>query len=417
MVALPANPAATRLTPWLGDSPAAAILRRGGRILRGNGPGADRLVTLPEVLGPVCVLTPRGWGWPMLARRTPAGFRALAHGEPCAPERWSVSGGAAAWMRRCVYPRGPVNAEVRSPRPVGERGGWLHLRVADLAWAARRRIAPTHGHGPVVLGARTVESLSPEARARGLHRGMPLAVARRRCPGLQVVSAPEAHGEGAALAVEIGAWLEAEVGMTERVRGGWRVRWPSARGSAGLESAERLLRRLWQAFGVEGRAAVAGSAEAAQELVRILAPGWVAAGEAQADHAWAGAAPGRARWATGSTKSEWAGAPLVDVESVVAHARALSVSLAQAAEGGAITVRVQGERGEVQALAGVPRAAGASFAPSAVETAVRNVLLQVGAVHGLRLQAVTRRTLGGSRGAAVGELLPQAERAIRSGAR
>lgn len=419
MAALPANPASTRLSPWASDLPAAALLRRGGRIFRGVGPGADRLVTLPEIFGPVCALTPRGWGWPMLARRTAAGFRALLHGEPCAPARWAVAGGAAAWLRKVTFPRGPVHAELRSARPEGDRPDWLHLRVGDLAWASSRRASPTFGHGAVVIAGSTIQSLSPEARSRGVSRGMAVAVARRRCPGLQVIAAPEAHGGGAALAVEIGAWLEAEVGLAERVRGGWRIRWPSERGTVGLGGAERLLRRLWQAFGVEGRAAVAGSPAAAQALVRTLSPGWSAVAESQADAAWAAPARAKARWSTGSLRSGWAGEVMVDVESVVAVARALSASLAKAAEGNGVVVRLEGERGVAEALASIPRAAGAPFVPSAVEAAVRNMLLSVGAVGKITLRTRSRQTMGGSRGGAAGAELPVKlnERAILGGAR
>ncbi len=67
----------------------------------------------------------------------------------------------------------------------------LHLDVADFAVAVERVSDPTLRERPVVVAPPTVRALvivaSTEARREGIHPGMPLAEARRRCRGLKAL--------------------------------------------------------------------------------------------------------------------------------------------------------------------------------------------------------------------------------------
>src|SRR5262249_53997749 len=65
--------------------------------------------------------------------------------------------------------------------PTGEPPG-LHVGI-DAFFAAIEQVRdPRLGGKPVIVGAGVIASCSYEARAFGLHAGMALSEARRRCP-------------------------------------------------------------------------------------------------------------------------------------------------------------------------------------------------------------------------------------------
>lgn len=67
----------------------------GGWLLR---PG-DRMITSEHALGGLVLLTPLGFGRPMLGRRVAGGLRAEPGGVPCSPLRWRVATGVVALER------------------------------------------------------------------------------------------------------------------------------------------------------------------------------------------------------------------------------------------------------------------------------------------------------------------------------
>ena len=344
-----------RLVPALPPHPLGHLERRGGRAFQLA--GGDQIWTLPDVFGPVCVLVPRGHGWPLLARRAGGAFRALPHGEPCAPGRWSVAGGVAARFRSVSLATGPALAVGDLDLGPGPRAGWLRLRVRDLAWSALRRRDPSAGHGVVVLtnaegapasspgpgspSSGRICGVSPLARTRGLVPGMSLALARRRCPSVRVLPAVDASG----LRVELEAWLTEHLGLVERCRGGWLVAWPAPDTTSDpLGQVAWLVRRLWQGFGVCASGAVAPSRPAASALGRLLEPGEVASADPQSDAAWARRGAAAECLGGGAEGALWSGAPLPDVEGVVCRVEQLAALLLPAAEGRAVRLRLKGER-------------------------------------------------------------------------
>lgn len=391
-----------RLVPRSPHVAGARLARRGARAFAVRGGGDEVLVTLPGVVGPVCVLVPRGHGWPLLARRAAGALRAVPTGEPCAPARWDVAGGLAARVRPVEPPRGPVMAELGPEPRQGE--GWVCVRPSDLAWSALRREDPSAGHGPVVLADRWVRAASPEAQARGVSRGMSLALARRKCPNLQVRPAVS----GVRLGLEIGAWLGGELGEARRVPGGWLVRWAveGRESSEVLAEMAGLARRIGQRFGVRVRAAAAVTEAAARGLVSALEQGHVAAAEPQATRQWEARAPRVSTWAASARRAGWEGRPWADVEGAVELVRALAGEVARAADGRTVRVVLDGEKARERIDLSVPPGLGRAGLGSLVEAHLRRPLVVTGALRGVRVLvragAFTHGGAAGLRAAAQG---------------
>ncbi|MDP2312465.1 MAG: hypothetical protein Q8P41_06130 [Pseudomonadota bacterium] len=367
------------------------LARRGGRAFAPRDQPGDVTIALPEVGGPATVLVPRGFGHPLFGRRVGGELRAEPAGEPCAPARWVPAGGVAAWLRAVPPPRGPTHA-VRA-EPVGEAtGAWMCVRPAALAWSALRLVSPAAGHGPVAVADRWVRAVSPGARARGVTRGMSLALARRRCPELIAYAPSGGLDLGAEVARRLAAWFG---GVTRRP-GVLLVRLSGAAmpGPEALPAAERIARLLWQELGVEARIAVGATPEAARGLAALLEPGWVAVAAPMATSAWAGRAARAARCDAGSHRASWQGAPAPDLEGAVARATMLSGGLVRAARGGVLRLRLQGARGQADARVRVPSGCGRLGLARLVEALVRREGAAVGAIESMSLVCAAHEGAG-----------------------
>jgi hypothetical protein len=262
------------------------------------------------------------------------------------------------------------------------------VRPAALAWSAARLLSPAAGHGAVVVADRRVLGASPVARSRGIIRGMSLALARRRCPNLQVWAAAEG-----ALQQSVGERLGGWLGPVTGIRGGFLARLPANCGEprAALDAAARLARLLWQELGVECRVSVAATAGAARGLAALLEPGWVGHAAASAADAWARPAPRAAASSAGESEAIWAGAAMPDIEGVAARARILSEPLARAARGGVLRVRVVGARGSRSKRVRVPAGCSPGGVTRLVEAVVRREGAALGPISSLRITRLPPR--------------------------
>jgi hypothetical protein len=127
--------------------------------------------------------------------------------------------------------------------------------------------------------------------------------------------------------------------------------------------ADQLVLRLWQEFGVRVRLAIAAESGAAMRLTRLLEPDSVALIPATASGAWR-------RRGSPRRAGAWVGPSLVDIEGIVAKARAL---VEQVSGPGALRVVAAGRSVDVRCTAG------ASVAQ--VESALRAHALQLGEVR------------------------------------
>lgn len=340
------------------------VLARGGRCfaVRQGGAAADGdvLVAVPDASGGRQVLIPRGLGRPIVARSAPGGWVVDGTGEMCGTRRWCAVGGLAARVRSYVLPRGPAMAVAPLRRPAVPGSQWLAVRLENPMLVALARANPTLRRGPVAVVAARVREVSPQARAAGVAPGMSVRLAMRKCPELRVVSPP------AASAVEaVRALLEAEVGEVVVLRGGFAVRVAGASVGELMAHAEHLALRLWQELAVHVRLTIAAEAEAAMRLSRLLDLDQVAFIPA------AGAAVWRRRGAR-ARQSGWAGKGLVDVEGIVAMARALVDA------GGAVgTLRLTAGGRELAIRCAKPEVRAASQ----VETALRARAMELGEVE------------------------------------
>lgn len=322
------SPVLHRVAPDLQSRAAARATRWGGRCFRvprrDRVGEEDRVITLPDAMSTEAVLVPRGHGWPLVASRVRDGWRAVPGGEPCGGGRWEDAGGIAAWIRRVELPVGPARAVAWEGTAQGDHV--LAIRLVNTAWAAVRRSDPSVGNGVVAVGKSVVRGVSPAARSVGVESGMSMRVALRRCPRLRVVP----PRQGVSLIQEVVAWLGGAMGPVVQTGGVLLVPW-SADPDPGVSLArqERLLRRLWQAFGVEANTAVAASARAASVVVRMLDRGEVAAVPSGAEDAWSGR-PARGLVA-GARQGSWTGPALPDVEGILSTACALLDALGPAA--------------------------------------------------------------------------------------
>jgi hypothetical protein len=242
---------------------------------------------------------------------------------------------------------------------------------------------PAAGHGPVAVADRWVRAVSPAARARGVARGMSLALARRHCPEL-VTYAPSG---GVDLTAEVARRLEAWFGPVVTRRGGLfvRVSGPSAPGPDGVEVAERVARLLWQELGVESRIALAPTTEAARGLAALLEPGWVGVAAAAATAAWAGRTRSVARCAAGARRAAWRGAPLPDLEGAVARAALLTGGLRRSARGNLLRVRIAGARASADVRVRVPERCGRVGLARLVEGVLRREGAALGPIEAVAL--------------------------------
>ncbi len=372
------------LLPAAMDVPLA---RRGGRAFALRGPRSDLTVALPEVGGALQVLVPRGFGHPLIASRVSGEFRADPTGEPCAPARWVAAGGIAAWAREVPPPAGPT----RAIAPLSARsadGPWICVRPAATAWAALRLREPAAGRGPVVVAARWVLGASAEARARGVCRGMSVALARRLCPGL-VVRPPVA---GIDLVSEVAQRMGEWFGESLKTRGCILARLPAqgALAPGALGQAQHVARLIWQELGVEVRVAIAATPDAAKRLARWLEPGWVAVAPVKATEAWAARPAARARMLTGVHRSGWCGTPTPDLEGAVARAQALAANLSLAPSG-SLRLVLDGEKHTAARVLVIPAGCGRSGRAELVGAAVRREGMLVGNIHTIRVSVVGGR--------------------------
>lgn len=347
-----------------------AVLRRGGRVFRvATGPTTgDLLVSLPAAPGPLLVLAPKGLGRALLARGA-GPWKAEGSGERCVPARWTVAGGAAAWVRRVVLPRGPTDVVQPGTPPVGQPGAWICVAPVDPMWAAARVADPAAGHGAVVLADRWVRAASPAARACGIVRGMSVARARRLCAGLRVLPPVEVQPVWDALS----ELVEGELGVAMRGRGGLVCPLPRMAPAAGMALATRLVQRAWQAAGVEVRVGIATDLASARALTRVLDAGQVGIVTASAGDVWTR----RPRADVAMSGTSWRGAPLPDVEGAITMAR----GLVRSSRGEPEQVVIRGARSEVV----VPVPLGRANVAERVEAALRRQIPMVGAVYAIRL--------------------------------
>lgn len=341
----------------------AQVLDRGGRCFEVRHAGAaldgDLIVALPRPepgarpaaspsAGGREVIVPQGLGRPLLARPTltrsgTPGWAVDGTGEECSPRRWVAVGGLAARVRTVRLALGPAAAvgalgaapsspeQATGPAPLGAAspggspeaspGPWLAVRVQAPGWVAACWRDPSLGRGPVaVLGtgrrARRVGSVSPDARARGVVPGMALSLARRRCPDLRAVDHP-----GHDVVHELGRLLGREVGPVSTVGRALLVQLRPGTAAQHVALAEALVVRAWQSLGTHLRVAVASCPDTAARVAHLLDAQQVAYVPLGAGAAWRRRA--RRALRRGSGRVRWSGQPVVDVEGIVALARAV----------------------------------------------------------------------------------------------
>lgn len=396
-----------RLTPFArADALTERVARRGGRCFRADG---TLVVTLPDdgtaSDGALHVLVPRGFGHPLLARAAGAGrpWRAEGSGAPCLPSRWVSAGRVAAYVREASVPSGPARAESRAAPVLAADGPWLCLRWSALALAAARLSDPTLRRGPVAVAGRSVIAASSTARARGVTRGMPTARAVRRCPDLRVV-APVACD---ALQDALVALLEAEVGAVRGMgRGRVCVRLADTdrAPAAAFARAERVLRRLYQAYGARAAAVVADRPEHAAAFSEALTENHVGVlvgalpDVRTEDASWWGIRADRAPCirvrscardvTVGSHAAAWRGSLMPDVEGSAVVCGALAADV----DAPALAFAARTERGAVRWTVRVPHGADRALRASVAESAARRALAFAGAVSSLRCTPAARPT-------------------------
>jgi len=326
------------------------LLSRGARVFRAAGPGQDRLVTLPGRLGEV-VLVPRGHGSPRLAREQLGQFRDTETGVVLSTCRWEPAGTVAAYLREVAMPRLGVPVP-----PVRLRaGGVTLLRVHRLGATAARC---TESPSAVVSGGR-VRSVNAKAGAKGLVVG----ARAREAAALGVVTV--APGDEQARLDALGAWLRAEYGTVERVRGGFLVAGvPEAQGVAGLAALADLRARAWQATGLCTKIVAGPSPRAVLTLGRRLPGNYV--GVVTDSASWE--RPADVQLRLGST-GRWQARAVADVEGLVVLAQAL-LSAAR----GDVRATLTTPTGLVSVSVVIPAEAGRTEACSRVEVAVRRAL-------------------------------------------
>lgn len=360
-----------RLVPVFPSTPLGEdVLARGGRCFTVRHPGAacdgDILVAVPELVGSRQVLVPRGLGRPLVARNAANGWVVEGSGEVCGSRRWCAVGGLAARVRSFAFPRGPSTAVAPLRRAAVPGALWLAIRVENPALVALSRAQPSLRRGPVAVHTARIVEASPSARAAGVCPGMSLRLARRKCPDLRlVVPSP------ASVLDEVRALLDAEVGEVTVLRGGVAVRVGGANVADVMAHAERIALRLWQECGVNVRLAIAHEAGAALHITRLLHLDQVAYIPATGAAAWRRRG-GRAQ------RGDWGGTRLVDVEGIVAMARALVDSGNTAG-----TLRVNSPGRHVTVACVRPALGGASEA----ESALRARALDLGEVESMSFTA------------------------------
>lgn len=326
------------------------LLSRGARVFRAAGPGPDRVVTLPGRQGEV-VLVPRGHGAPRLAREHLGQFRDSETDVVLSTCRWEPAGAVAAHLREVAAPRLSVPVP-----PVRLRaGGVTLLRVHRLGTTAARC---AESASAVVSGGR-VRAVNAKAAAKGVVIG---ARAREAAAlGVEIV----APGDERARLDALGAWLRAEYGEVERVRGGFLVAGvPEGAGAAALGALADLRARAWQATGLCTKLVAGPSARSVLTLGRRLPGNFV--GVVTDGAAWD--RPADAQLRLGPT-GRWQGSAVADVEGLVVHAQGLL-----AAARGDVRVTLTTPAGTIALALEIPAGAGRTEVCSRVETALRRAL-------------------------------------------
>jgi len=165
----------------LGDDAVAVVMRWGrcGELLLR---AADRLGLGPPLAGDLLVLAPRGFGRPMLGRRTRAGLVAEPGGVPASSARWAVVGGVRFIERdleRSVAAAGPWSVVVRIEPMSGVDGAALaqarsRLHGGRLSGAQLDALCLRAALAPDTLGVRVAVAAAPDpAHAAELLSGTP----------------------------------------------------------------------------------------------------------------------------------------------------------------------------------------------------------------------------------------------------
>lgn len=340
------------------------VAARGGRcfVVRHAGVPADGelMVAIPGVAGVRQVLVPRGLGRPLIGRPAANGWIVEGSGEACSARRWLAVGGLAARVRPVGLPKGPAVAVAPLRRGGPAAGAWLAVRVVNPALTAWSLADASVRNGAVaVVGPRVIE-VSAAARASGVALGMSARLAVRKCPGLRILPPPERNLLEAARVL-----LEAEVGDTQRQRGALFVRLSATSVAELFAFAEQVALRLWQELGLRARLAVAAEAGAAVRITRLLEADSMALVPATASAAWR-------RRGGPSRPGIGVGPSLVDIEGIVAKARAL---VERAPGPGALRVDAGGRAIELRL--------GSASAVGQVENALRAQALQLGEVRAM----------------------------------
>ncbi len=165
------------------DRQGDVVVTRWGAVAGFTFRAGDRLVLGQEASDGLVLLRPRGYGWPMLGRRSGRGLVAEPGGVPAAPQRWQVVGGVRAVDRdleRAVADGGDWWVAVRvreagSRRPVAiealparlqERFAGGRLSSAELdALCLRAALAPEQVGYELALGAAQSLALATELAA------------------------------------------------------------------------------------------------------------------------------------------------------------------------------------------------------------------------------------------------------------
>lgn len=297
------------------------VLQKGGRVWvfrdMDGSPLGDRLCTLLGVEGEVVVLSPKGFGRPLLARNTQWGWRGLPNGEPCAVERWLPTGGVAAWLHAAGAPfRGGPMLALGNATMGGE--AFVAVRARALVTEEARQSVLR-----LLEGALEVQVLED-----GLVATLPAA----------------------------GEDLRIVMARLERVALRLRVLMPDV------------------------RMAAAADAEAAARLGACVDAGWLGVAPGVAVAAWKQAAAPGVGISIGRRVGRWKGPSIPDIDGVVSLSRTMSSELPMQSGGGSVRVGLHGERGFCIFRVPYRRGCTAPQVASQVAAAVCEHFFQVGAV-------------------------------------
>jgi hypothetical protein len=203
-------PAAAELAvPRLEQHPAGdAVVTRWGEIDGFLFRPGDRLLLGEALEGGLVVLLPRGWGHPMLGRRTRKGLVAEPGGVPASEARWRVAGGLSCVERpveRVAGSKGAwwVSARIEEIGPPGAVGGVEEARQVFLggrmegaeldAFCLQAALAPERFGVRVAVGAAADAERAAELvfeTPTGMMRVDPASGPSREARGQRVLVGP-----------------------------------------------------------------------------------------------------------------------------------------------------------------------------------------------------------------------------------